>query len=316
MGRAYSRPGLVETIDLQQLGAELRIYGEIDDPAMRHINPSIAWHEGELKIAIRSCNFEVERRGKWSFRDGSAYSKTDVLYGDLDPDTLQVSNLHKLNLSSDSPTCTLVAGLEDVRLFSRKDGMHAIGYECDRLTRSLHNASASLAEYLIKGNELKYLRTLQKPRKEAVEKNWSPTDTPSDKFDFTYSDSQVWKDGELIGEPTKTQIHGGSQLLRQKDGTYLSIVHDKVIDPMLNRPNIYDKYVYRTYLARHNENGIITQLSKPFRFGTLENIEFASGMVEHDGHFIITLGIRDCKFAVARIGKDKMLSLLEDSSRG
>lgn len=312
MGRAYTRPGLVEAIDLQQLGAELRIYGEIDDPAMRHINPSIAWHEGKLKIAIRSCNFEVERRGKWSFRDGSAYSKTDVLYGDLDPETLQVTNLRKLKLSKDSPTRTLVAGLEDVRLFSRKDGMHAIGFESDRLTRSLHNGSATLAEYLIKDDELKYIRTLKKPQKALPEKNWSPTDTPSAKFDFTYSDSQVWKDGELIGEPTKTQIHGGSQLLKQKDGSYLSIVHDKVIDPMLNRPGIYDKYVYRTYLARHNENGIITNLSKPFRFGTHENIEFASGMVEHDGHFLITLGIRDCKFAVVRIGKSKLMGLLDE----
>lgn len=306
-----------KALDLQALGAQLLIYGEIDDPYMRHFNPSIAWHEGKLKIAIRSCNFKVERGGKWSFRDASAYSRTDVIYGDMNPDTLKVSNLTKLKLSENTPTRTKVAGLEDVRLFSRKDGMHAIGFESDRLTTTLHNESASLAEYLIKGDELVYLRTLEKPDKKVVEKNWSPTDTPSKLFNFTYSDSQVWKDGKLIGTPTTTQIHGGTQLLLQKDGTYLSLVHEKkaTLTPTYRRvkSNIYDKYVYYTYLAKHDKQGIVTELSTPFRFGTLENIEFASGMVEHGGDFLITLGIRDCKWAMCRIGKDKLTGLFESN---
>lgn len=307
----------VESIDLQSIGADIRIYGEIDDPAMRDFNPSLAWHEDVLYVSIRSCNFKVDRHGAWSFRDGSVYSRTDVLLGDLDPDTLKVTNLQPLKLSKNSPKNILLAGLEDVRLFSRKDGLHAIGFESDRLTRSLHNASAGLAEYLIKGNELVYLRSLQKPQKDVVEKNWSPTDTPSKLFDFTYSDSQVWKDGKLMGEPTKTQIHGGSQLLQQKDGTWLSLVHEKKLEqPQVpytrySRPNnIYDKYVYYTYLAKHDKQGIITKLSQPFRFGTLENIEFASGLVQHRDDFIISIGIRDCKYAIVKIPKEKLMSLL------
>jgi hypothetical protein len=306
---------MVKALDLQELGADVLIYGEIDDAAMRHINPSIAFHDGKLKLSIRSCNFKVERGGKWSFRDGNAYSKTDVLYGDLDPDTLKVSNLKKLKLSKNSPTRTLVAGLEDVRLFSRKDGMHALGFESDRVTRSLHNESTSLAEYLIKGDDLVYIKTHEKPDPKVVEKNWSPTDVPSNLFDFAYSDSQSYKDGKLKGKPSTTEIHGGSQLLKQTDGTYLSIVHEKMLDPkqIYNRrnPNIYDKYIYYTYLAKHDENGIITKLSKPFRFGTLENIEFASGMVEHNGDLLISFGIRDCKIAIARISKEKLLSLMD-----
>ena len=316
---------MTDVIDLQAIGAELRIYGEIDHPEMRHMNPSIAWSGKDLKIAIRSCNFAVIPKGKWYFRDGTVYSRTDVLYGDLNPDTLEVSNLTKLNLSKDSPKDVLLAGLEDVRLFSRKDGMHAIGFQSDRITRTLHNASASLGEYLIKGKELQYIRTLKKPVKDAVEKNWSSTDKPSKLFDFTYSDSQVWKDGELIGKPTRTQIHGGSILLKQKDGTYLSLVHEKKIDTQLshsvrynkyNRGNrgglIYDKYIYYTYLARHDKQGIITELSSPFRFGTLENIEFASGLAEYKDCFIMTLGIRDCKVGIAKIEKSKLLSLIKE----
>lgn len=310
MAAANTRPGFRETVDLQELGAELRIYGEIDDPAMRYFNPAIAWHNGDLKIAIRSCNFAVERNGKWSLRDGSAYSKTDVLYGDLDPDCLGVNNLVKLKLSDDTPTRTKVAGLEDVRLFSRKDGMHAIGFESDRLTRSLHNGSAAMAEYLIVGDELKYLRTLEKPDAKMVEKNWCPPDIESRQFEFTYSPTQVWNAGVVIGEEYKGNIHGGSILLEQEDGTYLSLVHDKTsINPY---SKAYDKYLYRTYLARHSKEGLITQLSKPFRFGTLENIEFASGMVEHEDSFIISLGIRDCKYAIARIPKKTLTNMLEE----
>lgn len=308
MGRLNTRSSLVSAIDLQELGAELRIYGEIDDPAMRHFNPSIAFHKGKLKIAIRSCNFAVKRHGNWYFRDGSAYSRTNVLYADLDPDTLEISNPCELKLSPDSPVCTLVAGLEDIRLFSRKDGMHAIGFESDRLSRSLHNSSASLAEYLIDGDQLKYLRTLKKPDPDGVEKNWQPTDEEAISFDFTYSPTQVWSNDKVRGEKYPGEIHGGSQLLLQDDGTYLSIVHEKAWDRRFG--HVYDKFVYYTYLARHDADGYITHLSQPFQFGTYENIEFASGMVEHKSDLLISLGIRDCKFAIAKIKKEKLLNLL------
>ena len=319
MGRGNTRPNMAEVrqmIDLQSIGAELMIYGEIDDPAMRYFNPSLAFHNGKLKIAIRSCNFAVVPKGKWYLRDGSAYSKTDVIYGDIDPDTLQVTNLQKLKLSKNSPIQALTAGLEDVRLFSRKDGMHAVGFESDRLTRSLHNASAKMAEYLIKGNELKYIRTLEKPSDKIAEKNWSPADKPSKDFDFTYSPTQVWKDGKVTGLPYTEGIHGGSQLLKQPDGSYLSIVHEKLLEkPQIRqlRPAglIYDKFLYVHYLAKHNSNGMVVDISKPFRFGTLENIEFASGMVEYDGNFLISLGIRDCKLAICRIDKTKLMGLFE-----
>lgn len=309
MGRLDRRPSVVLQ-DLQELGSELRIYGEIEGD-MRHFNPSIAWDGDRLKISIRECNFGVKRGGEWFLRDGSVYSKTDVVYGELGPETLLVSNLKKLKLSDDTPTRTKVAGLEDVRLFKRKDGMHAIGFESDRLTKHLHNASASLAEYLIVKDELKYLRTLEKPFKDVVEKNWNPPDIESKDFDFTYSDTQVYKDGELIGEPTKTQIHGGSILLKQKDG-YLSIVHEKKrVQMPYSRGRIYDNQKYITYLAKHDNQGIITKLSKPFTFGTLENIEFASGFAAYKDEFIITFGIRDCKYGIMKIKRDKLLSLFE-----
>lgn len=308
----------VEVLDLQSIGLQLLVYGEIDDPHMRYFNPSIAFNNGRLKIAIRSCNFAVHRGGAWYLRDGSAYSKTDVIYGDIDPDSLQVTNPTKLKIGKDSPLIAQIAGLEDVRLFLRKDGMHAVGFVSDRVTRHLHNKSAGMAEYLIKGNELKYIRSLEKPQRhiDFPEKNWCPSDVPSKDFEFTYSPTQIWIDGKVHGMPYDGQVHGGTQLLKQKDGTYLSVVHEKILDTsIIKNPriqtNIYDKFIYVHYLARHSSDGRIIDISKAFRFGTLENIEFASGMVEHDGDFLISLGIRDCKYAIARMNKHKLLELFE-----
>lgn len=298
---------LPEALDLQEMGAELRIYGEIEGD-MRNFNPSIAWLDDKLMIAIRSCNFMVKRHGDWYLRDGSAYSKTDVILGEVDPKTLEVRVIRKLPLSSNTPTRVKVAGLEDVRLFIRKGKLMAVGFESDRLTKSLHNASASMAVYEI-GEELKYVETLEKPVKETVEKNWCPPDVESKLFDYTYSPTQAIKDGKLIGGPTMSQIHGGSILLKQKDGTYLSLVHEKKADKRLGK--VYDRFVYYTYLARHDKQGMITHLTPPFRFGTLENIEFAAGLVEHEEDFIMSFGIRDCKYGLARISKEKLTNLLE-----
>lgn len=312
MGARNTRSSVVEMLDLQSLGSKTVIYGEIDDIQMRYFNPSIAWEKDKLKIAIRSCNFAVERSGGWSFRH-NVYSVTDVLYGDLDPASLNVSKLTYLKLSDNSPAIVHTAGLEDVRLFYRKDGMHASGFQSDRITRTKHNASATMGVYLIKDNTLHYLETLSKPRMEVVEKNWIPTDKPSNEFDYTYSPTQSYKGGIVSGEPYIGIIHGGTQLITQKDGTYLSIVHDKVLDGNLrnHRREVYDKWMYRHYLAKHDNKGIITQLSKPFRFGTHENIEFAAGMVEYKDDFIISLGIMDCKYAIVKIKKNKLLDLLK-----
>ena len=307
MAAINTRSSLDTLLDVQSLGAELRIYGEVSDPSMRHFNPSIAWYGDKLKIAVRSCNFKVERNGKWSFRDGSAYSKTDVLYGNVHPDSLQVSNLRKLEFSDNTPMRTKVSGLEDVRILQRYDHMFAIGYESDRLTSHLHNKSSSLAEYRIEGNKLEYICTLQKPNEELVEKNWSPIE---DSDNYYYSPTQVWTYTGLLGEPYKGILHGGTQLLKQDDGTYLSIIHDKVLSPLLNRPGVYDKYVYRHFLARHDRNGFVIEMTQPLTFGTHENIEFAAGLVEYGSDFIISIGIRDCKYALVKINKSKLTDML------
>lgn len=306
MGRVNTRSSVASTLDIQSIGAKAVTYGEIDDPDMRDFNPSIAFdNKGDLKIALRRCNFAVERGGKWYLRDGSAYSRTDVMYGDLNPDTLEVSNIKKLELSDKSPTRTKVSGLEDVRLFARKDGIHAIGFECDRITKSLHNGSAKLAEYLIKGNELRYIRTLEKPDKEVVEKNWQPFDHQSTFAEFTYSPTQIYLNGHVIGDKYIGKIHGGTQLLAQEDGTYISLLHEKITLPA--QRFVYDRYKYIHYLATHDNTGVVTSLSQPFDFGTHENIEFAAGMVEYGDDLIISLGIRDCKYAIVKINKKVLI---------
>lgn len=308
MGLHNSRSSVDSGLDLQSLGCRLVVYPDFNTESMPCYNPSIAFHDGELKIAVRQCNFTTLRHKNWTFLDERIYSKSFVLLGTVDPDTLEVFDLQTLKLGIDTPIETRIAGLEDVRLFSRDDGLHAIGFEVDRVTPVYYKKSG-MAEYLIKGDTLHYKRTLVKPDADRVEKNWQPADVACKNFDFTYSPTEVWKSGKIIGKPYDGEIHGGSQLLLQSDGSYLSLVHKKTPDYRYGR--VYDRFIYVTYLARHNAQGIITEITRPFNFGTHENIEFASGMVEHDGHFIVSLGIRDAKFALARIERHKLLNLLE-----
>ena len=297
--------------NIHQLGGRTTIL-EYNDPVMNYFNPAFEWEyeSNRLRIAIRSCNFTTDHHGDWRFLDDEIYSKTDVLYGYLEPDTLEVWGLETLAMSEDTPIVTKIAGLEDVRLFQREDGMHAIGFETDRITPSLY-AESCMAEYLIKNGALHYIRTLDKPEKRLVEKNWSPANVQTKEFDFTYSPTQVVKNGKVVGPKYAGNIHGGSQLLLQPDGTYLSIVHSKTADKRYGQ--VYDKYVYWTYLARHGKDGRITHLSEPFTFGTNENIEFASTMVELklSGDVLIGFGVCDQKIGIARIALENLTKLLK-----
>lgn len=295
-----------DLVNLQDIGARLVIYGDINNDKMPYFNPSLAWDDDALAISIRSCNFTTIRHGKWTFLDDNIYSRTDVMYGYIDPDTLEIIKLEKLKLDSNTPIQTRIAGLEDVRLYKRGNRMHAIGFEVDRVTPCYYKKSG-MAVYIINNGKLHYQESLEKPNPDIVEKNWQPTDVQT-RFDFTYSPTQTYQGGQLWGTPYTGNIHGGTQLLRQEDDTYISLVHEKIEDKRFG--NVYDKYVYITYLAVHDELGIITKRSKGFRFGTYENIEFASGMVQHGDDLLISLGIRDAKFAIARIKKSKLMELL------
>ena len=301
---------LDEILNIQDRGARVTIMGDINEPVFAYFNPSIAYDgKGKLRINIRACNFAVMRHGMYYYRDNKGYSVTKNMYGYLDPVSLEITDLKEVKHCDKTPTEIVRSGLEDARLFWRKDGMHFSGARVD--TRPMYKTPAQQAEFVFddKSGCLKYLRTMFSPSPARAEKNWMPTDKPG-KFEYNYSPTQIYKGTRVEGERYDGFIHGGSQLLWQpKTKTYLAVLHSKHYNPMIVN-KAYDNMIYVHYFAEYNEGGMLTKISEPFRFGLLDNIEFASGMVEHDGDLLMVFGIGDARFGFARINKEKAIDML------
>lgn len=302
---------LSSILNLQTIGARVTMMGDINDPVYTYINPSIAFDgKGKLRIVIRSCNFAVEPEGKFYYREGT-YSKSKVLYGYIDPITLEVSGLQELKYCKDTPFHIVNSGLEDARLYWREDGMHFIGAEVDR--RPQHNYPAQQAEFVYdeQAKELKYLRTMFGESPARAEKNWMPPDVPSKLFEYNYSPTQVIQQGKLSGVRYDGWIHGSSQLLWQpKSKTYIAMLHSKHANPMIVE-KVYDHMIYVHYFAEYNEQGFLQQITAPFTFGLQDNIEFVAGMVEHQGKLIVSLGAGDGRWGIVSIDKNILIKLLK-----
>lgn len=300
-------------INIQDYGARVVVMADINDDQYPYYNPSIAFDgKGKLRIAIRSCNFTVKPDGYWHLADGSDHAITKVLYGYLDPETYTISDLKELKYSDGAPFETKqITGLEDARIYWRKDGMHFSGVEID--TRRFFIRPARQAEYVLDEatDTLQYIRTMASPNPTRPEKNWQPADKPG-LFDYSYSPTEVYKDDrvQLVGDaPYRGYIHGSSQLIWQpKSKTYLTVLHSKHLNPMAGV--VYDKYKYLHYFAEYSDQGVLLRISDPFTFGLGENIEFASGMVELGNDLLISIGIRDARLGLVRLAKETVLTML------
>lgn len=297
--------------NIQDLGARVTMTGEYNDPVYTYINPSIAYDgKGKLRIVIRSCNFVVTPHGGYGYRDG-IYSKSKNLYGYLDPDTLTITGLKELKYSADTPDdIKLISGLEDARLYWRKDGMHFIGARTDR--RQAYYYPSQQAEFVLHEptNTLKYLRTMTGESPARPEKNWLPTDRPGP-FEYSYSPTQVYKKG-VQGVRYSGFIHGSSQLLWQpKTKTWLAVLHSKHLDPLIVGHKVYDKMIYVHYFAEYNEAGTLIKLSQPFTFGLQDYIQFVAGAVEYKDNLLMSLGAGDARMGFASINKNIINNLLK-----
>lgn len=298
--------------NLQDL-ARVTVMGDINDPIYAYFNPSIAYDgKGKLRIVIRACTFRPIPGGTYDYRDGSNYSKTKLMYGYIDPITYEVTDLKELGYCKDTPSEIVRSGLEDARLYWRKDGMHFIGVHVD--TRPEHRYPPQQAEFIYNEttDQLKYIRTMFGESPARGEKNWLPTDKPSKLFEYNYSPTQVIKEGvKLEGVRYAGFIHGSSQLIYQpKTKTYLAVLHSKHADPLVVG-RVYDKMLYVHYMAEYNAEGYLIKLSDPFTLGLADNIEFVSGMVEHGDDLLMSFGAGDARWGMARISKDRATNLLK-----
>ena len=129
-------------------------------------------------------------------------------------------------------------------------------------------------------------------------------------FDAIYGPTGIVKDDKLIAsflnEKSLGGLRGNTNLWELEDGTYLALMHTLYVktstyyDPRTFGHATSQQRRYSHQFVRINQYGSIVELSPEFIFDEL-NIEFAAGLVEKDGYYIITYGSKDVTAHMARI---------------
>jgi hypothetical protein len=263
-------------------------------------NPGLARDpSGTLWVSIRSCVTNLEL---FENMEHPNHYRNYLHVGKLDEDTLEISELKEV--LPEEEYYGFQWGIEDVRLFWRKDGLHGIG-----VIIPVEGGEYKLrqAEILIdhKKGTYKYIKDHGRPFNHA-EKNWSPPQDATDKFDFIYSSSAIVKGDEIIGEEGDLFIHNGTPLIPYEDG-YLSIGHFVCA--------VLGERTYAQIALKWDANGTLLAHSQFFHFNVgwrealRETIEFASGLVWVSGkegeEVIVAIGVKDEIAGFAKIPVSK-----------
>jgi hypothetical protein len=274
-------------------------------------NPSVGCSpESGYAVLLRSSNYSITELGIPS-RALSAI-KNDLWFSELD-ENLAPTNLRKISVNGDIP---LFHGVEDARLLWRDGAWHflAVVYDDNRITR------LNLFRLSPDDNNAKHLEEFPSWESTRLEKNWMATAVDTNpNFDFIYSATGIVKDRKIILSPVEDEmvgeIRGGSALWDLEDGSYLAVVHTvyytKKVTPNPEGEGFFKSYIrnYTHQLARYDNYGKLIEISEEFVFDG-PGVEFAAGLVEKDGDFIISYGREDSSANLAIISKNDALSLL------
>lgn len=283
--------------DIELLKAQTKVLPD-NNPKKPYYNPSLCWHDGKLLISIRSSTWTRDDHGAMAVLLDKLH--TDVLLGEVDPKTLEVKNLRKLEYAGDVHPFIQNIGMEDARIFVRDGKVHAMGVCMSKDDRT--GSSVHIAHGIIEGDKLVFEELLKKPHPERIEKNWTPPEVPTDAFDYIYSPTQTIKNGVLSGEPEyHGRVHGGSQAIRWEGG-WLSFVHK--IHKLRHDWNGFHQYV--NYAMKYNDKGIATHISQGFLLFGDNQVEFISGMVKLDDKFLVSMGVGDTHCALAVIDPNSL----------
>lgn len=273
---------------LSKIDAETKILELDTKVGVVHYNPGLCRDpDGTIWISIRSCETNLEL---FKNLEHPNHYRNFLHLGKLNEETLEVTELKELFPEEEYEGFQW--GIEDIRLFWREDGLHGIG-----VIIPIQEGTYKLrqAEILIdhKKGTFKLLKDWGRPFGHA-EKNWMPSEHSNPNFDFTYSPTQIVKDGEVIGEPNDLFIHNGTPLIEYEDG-YISVGHAVVA--------VLGERTYAQIALKWNANGRLVGHSQFFHFnvgwreGLKETIEFASGLLWSKGkegrELIIGLGVKD-----------------------
>jgi hypothetical protein len=304
---------------IKELGGyivDLRRLVRPDNKNWSATNPSIAKHPGknQYAIAIRSSNYVITNKGVYQVTEGNRI-RAEVWFSFLDKD-LKIKDLHQVDL--DGLDIDITRGLEDPKLFWRDGSWH---FTCVILEGE-HTpiARMGVARLDSKGRKVVDLKKLPGIEVIRPEKNWMVSYQENKHFDFVYGPNQVIKDGVLhswmTDTPELSRLRGTTNLHLLEDGTYLSVMHKKLqktfsyFDPATFGSYVANNHNYVHFFVKHDQEGFITEISKPFQFYR-PGIEFAAGLVEKGDDFVVSFGREDVSSHLAFIPKGTVFKSLQ-----
>ena len=277
----------------------LRRLVDEEDKKWSAFNPSIGYSPKHgYAMTIRSSNYVLNTMsGLLDITHGGTV-KNRLWFAELDQTDLSIKAIKEVQFSTDA--YPQKRGVEDAKLFWKDDSWYFSAVMLEREHTVV--GRICLYKYDQETNTASLVHRWAGPDVFRIEKNWMFPYGGNDNFDCVYNPTSVIKNDKLIStlsEQTKTGgLRGSSNLWKLDDGTYIGIMHTVYIKstPVYN-PRTFGNSMnhqrrYTHQFVKVDEYGAIVGLSNEFVFENLD-IEFAAGLVEKDGNYIISYGAKD-----------------------
>lgn len=295
-----------------------RLFRFIDkaDKNWSAFNPSIAKNpNGEIVMAVRSSNYLLGPIQKYSTLTTGVDIMNRVYWAELD-DELQVLNMYELDVVGE---LSFIRGVEDFRVFWRDDAWYMTGI----ILEKEHTKFARVGLFKVDLDK-KQAVFIEKYDSEEFgkkpEKNWGMVANEAVKeFDFIYGPNVIYKDGKTKKLPKSKsypKLRGNTQLIPWEDG-YLAVNHymrmqtnkKMYFNPVTFATEWMDFRHYYHLFVKYDKAGRIVATSDEFVFN-VTGVEFATGLIEHNGKIIVTYGHNDAEGWMATLDVDTVKEML------
>lgn len=269
------------------------------DDRVRSMNPSICRHpESGFVCLVREVNYRYIE-GRYVCMDEGDVIKTTYRVLRLD-DGLAVTDSWPLDdaLLRVEPPRFPVHGVEDLRLFRRRDSWWASGTIRQHRTDGRCQIMLLRLEALDEGTprvvEARLLPSMS-PRRH--EKNWMPIEGETMTWMWNADPTVILRLDDVTGtlvpnRPARGEVRlrGGSQVIRWRDG-WLAVVHD--VRPRDTKHGRMNEYRHR--FVRWDDSLVAPWVSEPFRLGDDElGLEFCAGLaIGSPDTLVLSTGIAD-----------------------
>lgn len=280
-------------------------------------NPSIAKNPaGDIAMVVRASNYLLGPTQRYNTLTTGVDVMNRVFFAELDNE-LQITEMYELEVVGE---LTFIRGVEDGRLFWRDDSWYMTGI----ILEKEHTRFARVGLFKI-DLEKRQARFIEKYDSEEFgkkpEKNWGMVANSEVKeFDFIYGPNVIYKNGKTKKLPKSKdypKLRGNTQLIPWEDGYlavnhYMRMISDRKMyfNPVTFESQWMEFRHYAHVFVKYDKSGRIVAMSDEFVFN-VPGIEFAAGIIEHDGKIVVTYGHDDAEGWMVTLDTETVRTMLQ-----